>query len=65
MELRLDNGKEFSPKKLKALAKEIGFLVILRAAYIPKQGGRIKRVGRSLVELARIAMIDIGLPLKL
>ena len=64
-ELRLDNGKEFSPKKLKALAKEIGFLVILRAAYIPEQGGRIKRVGRSLVELARTAMIDTGLPLKL
>jgi hypothetical protein len=59
---RLDGGKEYVPSQLEQLANDIGSEVETTTARTPNQDGKSERAIRTILERARCAMIDQGIP---
>jgi transposase InsO family protein len=57
-----DGGKEYSPTESKRFAKEFGIDVCESATRTPEQNGKAEVFGRYIVEMARAARIEAGLP---
>ena len=57
-----DGGKEYSPTESKRFAKKIGIDVRESAPRTSEQNGKAEVFGRHIVEMARAARIDAGLP---
>ena len=57
-----DGGKEYSPAAEKAFAREKGIHIRESAPRTPEQNGKAEVVGRHIVEMARSARINAGLP---
>jgi hypothetical protein len=57
-----DGGKEYSPAAEKAFAREKGIDIRESAPKTPEQNGKAKVVRWHIVEMARLARINAGLP---
>jgi hypothetical protein len=57
-----DGGKEYSPTEEKRFAREKGIEIRESAPRTPEQNGKAEIVGRHIVETARAARINAGLP---
>jgi len=59
--IRSDNGREYTSEKFENFLKENG-ITQLSSPYNPQQNGVAERINRTLVELAKYFLIEIGLP---
>lgn len=59
--LRTDNGKECVNNELKSVLEKNGIRHQTTVAYIPQQNELAKRTNRTIVERARIMLLDAGL----
>ena len=60
--LRSDNGTEFVNRTLSTYLRENGISQELTVPYNPSQNGKVERMNRTIVEMARSMLIDSGLP---
>ena len=59
--IRFDNGKELVNKEMIRWAAEKGIVIETTAPYSPSQHGTAERMNRTLLELARAMLIEMGL----
>ena len=59
---RMDDGREYGPKKLPELAEALGMIVEVTTPYTPEQDGKAERSIRTIVERTRATMIDMDIP---
>jgi hypothetical protein len=57
-----DGGKEYSPTEERRFAREKGIEIRESAPRTPEQNGKAEVVGRHIIETARAARINAGLP---
>jgi hypothetical protein len=57
-----DGGKEYSQINSEIFAKEKGLVIQESAPRTPEQNGKAEVLGRHIIEMARAARIDAGLP---